>query len=138
MRFVLKTQPYEKPIAAGSFRYEPQGIIESWALAHALDGYKFLRIDVDARHLENQGYSTLYNVVIGPNHNPENVKFRHFTVVPPAAAGGLRIKGQIAFDDDVVFVTREFSGERFEDEFEMPLGLSLPVAARWSPEDPSA
>lgn len=142
MRFVLKTQPYEKPIAAGAFRYEQDGaaigIIESWSLAHALDGYKFFRVDVDARSLKSDGYSSLFNVLVGPDGKPENVKFRHFTVAPPAAENGLRIKGQIAFDDDIVFVTREFGGNRFEDEFEMPLALSLPVAARWQTKDPSA
>ncbi|MEM8857874.1 MAG: hypothetical protein AAGD96_06115 [Chloroflexota bacterium] len=134
MRFVLRTQPYEKPISAGSFRYEqdgkPNGIVESWSLAHALDGYKFFRVDVDARHLKTQGYSTLYNVVVGPDDNPENVKFRHFTVAPPAAENGLRLKGQIVFDEDAIFVSREFNGQRLEDEFEASVGLNLPVAAQ--------
>ncbi len=142
MRYVLKTQPYEKNIAAGSFRYErggvPTGVIEHWSLSHALDGYKFFRVDVDGRELKTDGYSTLYNVVLNPSMQPENGKFRHFTTAPTAAENGLRLKGQIVFDDDVVYVSREYDDERFEDEFNAPVGLSLPVAARWlSTDQPS-
>lgn len=139
MRFVLKTQPYEKNIAAGAFRYEkdgePTGVIETWSLSHALDGYKFFRVDVDGRNLKTDGFSTLYNVVLNPDMQPENGKFRHFTVAPPAAENGYRIKGQIVFDDDVVYVSREYDDERLEDELEASTGLSLPVAARWLSND---
>ena len=142
MRYVLKTQPYEKNIAAGTFRYAfndiPTGVIEMWSLSHALDGYKFFRVDVDGRSLKTDGYSTLYNVVIGPDGGPENVKFRHFTTAPPAAEKGLKLKGQIVFDDDVIFVTREIGDKRFEDEFEAPLDMALPVAARWHGTSASA
>ncbi len=138
MRFVLKTQPYEKPIAAGSFRYEQDGvsldIIEHWSLNHALDGYKFFRVDVDGRNLKTDGYSTLYNVVLSPDGQPENVKFRHFTTAPIAADNGLKVKGQIVFDDGLIYVSREIGDMRYEDEFAESLGLSLPVAARWLQE----
>ena len=138
MRFVLKTQPYEKPIAAGSFRYEQEGvsldIVEHWSLNHALDGYKFFRVDVDGRNLKTDGYSTLYNVVLSPDGQPENVKFRHFTTAPIAADNGLKVKGQIVFDDGLIYVSREISDMRYEDEFAVSLGLGLPVAARWLQE----
>ena len=135
MRYVLKTQPYEKNLAAGSFRYErggvSTGVVEHWSLSHALDGYKFFRVDVDGRNLKTGGYSTLYNVVLNPDMQPENGKFRHFTTAPMAAENGLKIKGQIVFDAAAVYVSREIGNERFENEFEAPLDLSLPVAARW-------
>ena len=133
MRFLLKTQPYEKPIAAGSFRYERDGVstgtVEHWSLNHALGGYKFFRVDVDGRDLKTDGFSTLYNVVLNPDGRPENLKFRHFTTAPIAAENGLKIKGQIVFDDDQIYSSREMGDQRDEKEFEAPLGLSLPVAA---------
>lgn len=120
MRHLLKTQPYEKPIAAGSFRYEqdgvPNGIIEQWRLSHALDGYRFFRIDVDARRLSPAGYSTLYNILIGPDNRPETVKFRHFSNGPATAADSLKIKGQVDLAPSGTFIFREVNGQRTETE----------------------
>ncbi|MFT5194319.1 MAG: hypothetical protein ACI9EW_001232 [Cellvibrionaceae bacterium] len=136
MRYLLKTQPYEKPIAAGSFEYQrdgiPLGIVEHWQYSHALDGFKFFRIDVDARKLDADGYSTLYNVVIGPNGRPETVKFRHFSVAPPTAENGLKIRGQIDLEPESAFVFREVNGERFEGEFSGSFDLLLPTASQSS------
>ena len=134
MRYLLKIQPYEKPIAAGSFRYEqdgaPNGIVEHWQLSHALDGFKFFRVDVDARNHQANGYSTLYNVVLGSDGQPENVKFRHFTTTPPTAENGLKLKGQIDFDEGTTFISREWNDQRIEDEFDGLHNLVLPTAAQ--------
>ena len=53
MRYLLKEQPYERPLAAGTLVYEREfgmpGVLEHWRLTEALDGYRFFRIDLDER-----------------------------------------------------------------------------------------
>jgi hypothetical protein len=79
MRFIIHEQPYERPLLAGQLRYErdgqPTGAVESWRLSEAADGYRFLRVDLDARAAAS-GRSWLYHVTLAPDGRPEQVKAR--------------------------------------------------------------
>lgn len=111
MRFLLREQPYEKPLAAGKLIYErdgrPLGRIESWRLSHALDGYRFLRADVDER--ESSGRTFLFHVLINPIGQVENLRYRYFEA-------GSRAQGQILRDGQTITNTCEVNGVRFEEE----------------------
>ena len=67
MRFIIHELPYERPLLAGRLRYErdgqPTGAIEFWRLTDAVDGYRFLRVDLDARDAAS-GRSWLYHATL--------------------------------------------------------------------------
>lgn len=79
MRFIIHEMPYERPLLAGRLRYErdgvPTGAVELWRITNAVDGYRFLRVDLDAREAES-GRSSLYHVTLNPAGRPEQLKFR--------------------------------------------------------------
>ncbi len=111
MRFLLREQPYEKPLAAGQLIYERDGQllgrIESWRLSHALDGYRFLRADVDER--ESSGRTFLFHALINATGQVENLRYRYFEA-------GSRAQGQILRDGQTITNTCEVNGARFEEE----------------------
>lgn len=128
MRFVIHEQPYEQPLATGQFRYlqngEPTGAIESWRLSAAVDGYRFLRVDLDARAAES-GRSYLFHMVLNPDNRPEQLKYLVF-------AQGLSISGAIVWEADDLAGARTVNDTTFEDvvprgEFWFPsvMGLSI-------------
>lgn len=118
MRFLLMTQPYEKTVASGTYDYQflnrPIDWIEQWRLSDAMDGYRFLRIDEDARG--SDGISTLYHAVLNGEGNFENIKFRFWGQGPAVAEK--RIEGQLLFEDDHLLLIRTVGDERFEEEIE--------------------
>ncbi len=73
MRFIIHQLPYERPIVAGQLRYErdgaPTGAVEQYRLTAAVDGYRFLRVDLDARTAPS-GRSTLYHLTLNPDGQP--------------------------------------------------------------------
>ncbi len=133
MRFLIREQEYEIPVAAGKFRYEvnrnPTGRIESWRLTEVAGGYRFLRVDFDAREALN-GDSTLFHLVIGPNGLLERLKFRHFGRTK-------EIFGDVQLKPDEITLSRIINDQRFDEEKKMPknyafwfpsaLGLALLV-----------
>ena len=76
MRFIIHELPYERPLLSGRLRYErdgvPSGAVESWRLTAAVDGYRFLRVDVDAREAPS-GRSWLYHLTLNPAGLPDRV-----------------------------------------------------------------
>ncbi len=129
MRFLLHEQPYEQPVAAGRLVYEqdgqPTGAVESWRLTEAVDGYCFLRVDLDGRAAAS-GRSSLFHLTIGPQGQPERLLFQAY------GPDGL-VKGTVLFAADSLTVGRELAGQgRQEDEltalwfwFPATLGLGL-------------
>jgi hypothetical protein len=79
MRFIIHELPYEKPLLAGQLRYERDGqltgAVESWRLSDAVDGYQFLRIDLDARQAPS-GRSYLYHLTLSSAGVLEQIKYR--------------------------------------------------------------
>ena len=111
MRFIIREQDYETPLAAGKFRYEIRGEItgmtESWRLTQISAGYSFLRVDLDAREAQG-GESILFHMVLGPGRRPERLKFRHFGV-------DVEIIGDVLFSEHSISLNRAINGNRFEE-----------------------
>jgi len=112
MRFILREQGYERPVAAGRLVYEqngqPTGAIESWRLTAAVEGYRFLRVDLDGRAAAS-GNSSLFHLTLNPQGQPERLRFRFFG---PTA----QIKGSVLFDGKVLTIVRELTGQARQEE----------------------
>ena len=112
MRFLLHEQGYEKPVAAGRLIYEqngqPTGAVESWRLTEAVEGYRFLRVDVDGRAAAS-GNSSLFHLTLSPEGQPERLLFRFFG---PTA----QIKGSVLFDGQTLSIVREITGQERQEE----------------------
>jgi hypothetical protein len=130
MRFIIFEQPYERPLLAGRLRYmrdnHPTGAIESWRLTRALDGYRFLRVDLDAREASS-GRSYLYHVTLNPAGRPEQVKYRFW-------GDGLEMSGSVVWEAGEIIATRQVDGRTFEDlargqAFWFPSGAGLALLA---------
>ena len=94
MRFIIHELPYEKPVAAGRFRYEQNsqatGAVEHWRLTTAVDDYHFVRVDLDAR-AATSGHTYLYHLVLNPAGRPERLHYRFWTT-------GVEVTGNILLD----------------------------------------
>ncbi|HFQ94226.1 MAG TPA: hypothetical protein ENK32_09470 [Anaerolineae bacterium] len=121
MRFIVKEQRYEKPIAAGLLRYERDGrttgAAEQWRLTQAVDGYDILRVDLDARAALS-GRSSLFHLVRRGNGRPERLNYRFW-------GDGLEIRGTLLFAETRVTATRTVNGETFSEEVELPEGYGF-------------
>ncbi len=110
MRFIIHELAYEKPLTAGKWVYMRDGQVtgaeESWRLTEAAAGYRFLRVDLDARSAPS-GQSTLYHVTLDENGRAVQVKYRFW-------AKGLEIIGTVLLEEDAVIVTRETVADRDE------------------------
>jgi hypothetical protein len=111
MRFIIHELTYEVPVASGMWRYfhneRPTGAVEKWRLSDAADGYRFLRVDLDARAAES-GRSYLYHLTLDQFGRPIQLKFRYWDLA-------FEIVGTVLLEEDTVIVTREIKGQRFED-----------------------
>lgn len=111
MRFIIRELPYEKPLAAGSLRYEFEGratgAVEKWRLTSAVSGYRFLRVDLDAREAES-GHSHLYHLVLDENGRPERLSYRFW-------GAGLQVSGNVLLENETLTATRRVNGDRHED-----------------------
>jgi hypothetical protein len=118
MRSLIRELPYERPLVAGVFRYQrdgaPTGIVESWRLSRAHDGYRFLRVDLNAEEGDD-GYSTLYHLVLNAGGEPERLSFRDFR-------RGRELKGTVLFEGPYVTLSRQIGNERREVTLEQPAG----------------
>lgn len=112
MRTLIQEMAYEKPLAAGRYRYqrngEETGAVEEWRLTEAEEGFHFLRVDVNAQEVPN-GASCLYHLTLSSRKRPERVKFRYFRK-------DLLIKGNVIFSEGVATLTRGVNDERHEEE----------------------
>lgn len=131
MRFLIREQEFERPVASGRFHFEqagePTGDYEAWRLTEIAGDYRFLRADLDCRGTGiHQGI--LYHMVINPSGTPERLKLRILSMENPLHA-------DILFEADLLSVIGEQSGRRFEHElrtsgsyifyFSSAIGLSL-------------
>lgn len=121
MRFIVKEQRYEKPIAAGLLRYERDGrttgAVEHWRLTQAVEGYEILRVDLDARAAAS-GRSSLFHLVRQGNGRPERLNYRFW-------GDGLEIRGTLLFAGTHVTATRTVNGETFTEETALPAGYGF-------------
>jgi hypothetical protein len=111
MRFIIHELPYERPVAAGKLVYEqdgrPTGAVESWRLTDAVDGYGFLRVDLDARQAAS-GQSTLYHLTLNPAGKPEQLKYRLWK--PELAASGM-----VLWENDGLFIRQQSNHLNYEE-----------------------
>lgn len=129
MRLLLHEQAYEIPLAAGRLVYEqegqPTGAVESWRLTEAVDGYHFLRVDLDGRAAAS-GRSFLFHLTISPQGRAERLLFQAY------GPDGL-VKGTVLFEEHSLVVGRQLDGQARQEEqmiapwfwFPATLGLSL-------------
>jgi hypothetical protein len=134
MRFIIHELPYERPVAAGKLRYErdgvPTGAVESWRLTDAVDGYRFLRVDLDAREAAS-GRSTLFHLTLNPGGAPEQLKVRAW-----GRPGDAVVTAALLWEGAGLLMTRTVDGVDFEETaagdlfwFPATMGLSLLRAA---------
>ncbi len=127
MRCLIRELPYERPLVGGLYLYSrggtPAGIFERWRLSAAADGYRFLRVDLNADASEG-GQSTLYHLVLNAEGEAERLSFRHFQ-------RGRELKGMVLFEGPYVTLTRQIGAERREVTLEQPAGTRFwfPTAA---------
>ncbi len=111
MRFIIHELEYEKPLVAGRLRYlqdgEPTGAVEAWRLTAAVDGYHFLRVDLDARDAAS-GRSYLFHMVLNPEGQPEQLKYRVFGT-------GLLVSGAIVWEPDDLAASRTVNDRSTEE-----------------------
>jgi hypothetical protein len=114
MRFIIHEQPFEKPLAAGLLRYEqdgrPTGTVEHWRLTDAAEGYRFFRVDLDARDSASSD-SYLYHLVLNPDNRPERLKFRFFKA-------GTMISGDLLMENNIMTLVRDVNGQHLEETAE--------------------
>lgn len=131
MRFIIHELPYERPLLAGQLRYErdgqPTGALESWRLTSAVDDFRFLRIDLDARQAPS-GRSFLYHATLNPDGQLEQLKYRFW-------GDGMEISGTVVNQDKTWLAGRTVNGVRYQDEaqgelFLFPSGTGLSLLAR--------
>lgn len=111
MRFIIHELPYERPLLAGRLRYErdgrPTGAVEAWRLSEAVDSFRFLRVDLDAREAAS-GRSWLYHVTLDAAGLVEQVKFRFW-------GDGLSVSGAVVRQEDEWVAAREVNSVAYED-----------------------
>jgi hypothetical protein len=124
MRSLIHELPYEQPLAAGLLRYERDGratgAVEHWQLTAAVEGYRFLRVDLDARDAAS-GESTLFHLTLNPGGRPERLRFRFF-------GPGCDVNGHLLFDEGRLTLSRVVNRVRHEEEMAL-----LPGYAFWFP-----
>jgi hypothetical protein len=124
MRSLIHELPYEQPLAAGLLRYERDGratgAVEHWQLTAAVHGYRFLRVDLDARDAAS-GESTLFHLTLSPQGWPERLRFRFFRP-------GCDVDGHLLFDEGRLTLSRRVNRVRHEEEVAL-----LPGYAFWFP-----
>lgn len=130
MRFIIHELPYERPLLAGRLRYErdgrPTGAVEMWRLSEAVEGFRFLRVDLDARDAAS-GRSWLYHITLDPAGLVEQAKYRFW-------GDGLAVTGAVVRHEDEWVATRNVNGKPGEDvargpAFWFPSGAGLALLA---------
>ena len=121
MRTLIRELPYERPVAAGRYRYEqdgePTGAVESWRLTAAQEEYRFLRVDLNAQEAPS-GDSYLYHLTLDAAGRPDRLSFRFF-------GSAFQAGGNLLFNRDVVTLARTVDGRRIETERDLPRGYAF-------------
>lgn len=121
MRFVIHEMPYETRIASGRFVYmrdgQPTGAVETWRLSKAVDGYEFLRVDLDAQAAPS-GNSYLYHLTRDANGRPVQLKYRFWRT-------GMIAEGAMLLEAEEVVNTRTINSTRYEDVVAVPSGYGF-------------
>ncbi len=104
---------------AGEYRYErdgqPTGAVEKWRLTDAAAGYRFLRVDLDARDAVS-GHTYLYHALLNAQTQVERLQYRFWTNV----SGGLQVTGSVILERDSVLATRTVNGKESEQVLTLP------------------
>lgn len=121
MRTLIRELPYERPIAAGRYRYErdgqPTGAVESWRLTAAQEGYRFLRVDLNAQAAPS-GDSYLYHLTLDAAGRPDRLSFRFF-------GSAFQARGNLLFAGDNVTLARTVDDRRLEEERDLAPGYAF-------------
>ena len=116
MRFIIREQEYERLLAAGRLNYR-SGVLESWRLTAAVDGFRVLRIDLDRRSSAASG-STLVHMLLDSNDRLERLKLRDFSLDASATV-------DILAEGNLLIISRNCKGGVVRDEFTLPSGFGL-------------
>jgi len=116
MRFIIREQEYEQLLAAGRLKYR-SGVLESWRLTGAVDGYTVMRIDLDRRDAGQQR-STLIHLLINPGGQLERAKLRDFST-------GSDLSGDVLVDGNSMDVSRATETGVMHDLIKRPAGFGL-------------
>lgn len=120
MRKLIQQMPYERPLAAGRYVYTedgvPTGATEEWQLSAAMEGYRFLRVDLNAG--ETSGDHVLYHLVLDGAGRPERLKYRLFRT-------GLQIMGDLLFEDALALLSRNVNAQQVTSEAPFAQGTAF-------------
>lgn len=120
MRFLLREQSYERPLMAGKYEYQhdgvPTGAMEHWRLTAVPDGYQFLRVDLDGR--ASSGHSYLYLAMLDEQGLVSRLQYRFWTE-------GWRISGDVQREGHTAVATHTVNGETTSTEFALPAGTAI-------------
>jgi hypothetical protein len=115
LRRIIQELPYEQPLAAGRFAYtqdgKPTGAMETWQLTQAPEGYRFLRVDLDAG--ASSGDNVLYHLIVDEMGRPDRLKFHFFRQ-------DMHLRGDLLFAAETALLTRDVNGEMQETEASFP------------------
>ena len=125
MRFIVREQANEKPVAAGLLRYErdgkPTGAVENWRLTSPMAGYEVLRVDLDARDAPS-GHSYLFHLVRQKNASTEPGRSGRFERLGARFWGdGIIVEQTLIFEGDHITGSRTVKGDTYT--IDSPNGL---------------
>lgn len=135
MRFIIHELPYERPLLAGQLLYtrdgQSTGAVESWRLTSAMDNFRFLRVDLDARQAPSRR-SVLYHATLNPGGGLEQLKYRYWST-------GLEVSGTLVANGERWLAGRTVNGVGYQDEargpvFWFPAGVGLSLLRELSGE----
>lgn len=120
MRKLIQQMPYERPLAAGRYVYTedgvPTGATEAWQLSAAMEGYRFLRVDLNAG--ESSGDHILYHLVLDNAGRPARLKYHLFRT-------GLQIMGDLLFEEASALLSRNVNAQRVTSEAPFTQGTAF-------------
>lgn len=125
MRFLVREQAYERPLMAGRYAYQrdgvPTGAVESWRLT-AVDmpdqSHQILRVDLDGR--ASSGHTYLYHALLDADGLVSRLQYRFWTM-----NRAWRIQGDVQRDGHTAVWTHTLNKKSTSQALTLAAGFPL-------------